>query len=67
MNIANACWIFTNIDSEEYTPEEKGLAVMQVCRMATHNSITKDMMLRVIWWLLNLAFDVPEGERGLGT
>ena len=64
MNIGKAWAIFADINSEEYSTEEKGRAVMQVCGAATHNSITKAMMLRVIWWLLNLAFDVPEGARG---
>lgn len=64
MNIAKAWSIFADIDSGEYTTEEKGQAIMQVCGAATHNSITKAMMLRVIWWLLNLAFEVPEGVRG---
>lgn len=64
MNIGKAWAIFADINSEEYTTEEKGQAIMQVCGAATHNSITKAMMLRVIWWLLNLAFDVPAGTRG---
>ena len=64
MNIGRAWMIFANIDAEEYTTEEKGQAILQVCGAATHNSITKAMMLRVIWWLLNLAFEVPEGARG---
>lgn len=64
VNIGKAWAIFADINSEEYTTEEKGQAVMQVCGAATHNSITKAMMLRVIWWLLNLAFDVPKGARG---
>lgn len=67
MNIARAWAIFADINSKEYTMEEKGQAVMLVCGAATHNSITKAMMLRVIWWLLNLAFDVPEGARGPGA
>ena len=64
MKIGKACTIFVNINSPDYTPEEKGQAIMQVCGMPTHNGITKDMMLRVIWWLLNLAFEVPENARG---
>lgn len=64
MNITRAWAIFADINSEEYTTEEKGQAIMQVCGAATHNSITKVMMLRVIWWLLNLTFEIPEGARG---
>jgi hypothetical protein len=34
---------------------------MQVAQMPTHNGITKTAMLKVIWWLLNMCFDLPEG------
>ena len=64
MKLVSAWAIFADIESQEYTTEEKGQAILQVCGAATHNSITKGMMLRVIWWLLKLAFDVPEGARG---
>ena len=64
MNIGKAWMIFADINSGEYTTEEKGQAILQVSGAATHNSITKAMMLRVIWWLLNLAFEVPKGARG---
>lgn len=49
-----------NIESSDYTAEEKGEAIMQVCKMPTHNGIGKDCMLKVIWWLLTLLFDLPE-------
>ena len=61
MNIGTACGIFLNIDSDKYTDEEKGTAIMEVCGMPTHNGIPKAAMLRVIWYLLNLCFDLPEG------
>ena len=64
MNIGKACAIFYRIDSDVFTDEEKGTAIMQVCQMETHNGITKAAMLRVIWWLLELAFDVPAGTKG---
>lgn len=60
MKLAKAIGIFHNIDSDNYTDDEKGTAVFHVCKMATHNSITKAAMLKVIWWLLNLAFDITE-------
>ena len=62
MKIGKAVGIFTNIESGDYTVEEKGEAIMQVCKMPTHNGIGKDYMLKVIWWLLTLAFDLPEDE-----
>lgn len=61
MNIVKAVAIFANIESDKYTDEEKGTAIMEVAQMPTHNGITKTAMLKVIWWLLNLAFDLPEG------
>ena len=60
MKIGKACAIFMQIDSDEYTAEEKGTAIYEVLKMPTHNGITKDKMLSVIWYLLNLAFDIPE-------
>ena len=61
MNLAKAIAIFAQIDSDKYTDEEKGTAIMQVAQMPTHNGITKTAMLKVVWWLLNMCFDLPEG------
>lgn len=60
MNFGTAFRIFTDIDSEEYTDEQKGAAILCVLRMETHNSVKKDALLKVIRYLLNLAFYVPE-------
>lgn len=62
MKIGKACAIFMQIDSDEYTVEEKGTAIYEVLKMPTHNGINKDKMLSVIWYLLNLTFDIPEKE-----
>ena len=62
MKIGKAVGIFANIESSDYTVEEKGEAIMQVCKMPTHNGISKDYMLKVIWFLLTLAFDMPEED-----
>ena len=62
MNIGTACAIFLQINSGKYTDEEKGTAIHEVLKMPTHNGITKDAMLEVIGYLLNLAFDIPEGS-----
>lgn len=61
MNLGKAIAIFAQIDSDKYTDEEKGTAIMLVSKMETHNGITKTAMLKVIWWLLNMCFDLPEG------
>lgn len=63
MRISTACEIFQRINSEEYTDEEKGEAILEVLKMPTHNSISKCAMLEVIGYLLSLAFDVPEETR----
>lgn len=62
MNIGTACAIFLQVNSDKYTDEEKGTAIYEVLKMPTHNGITKDAMLEVIGYLLNLAFDIPEGS-----
>ena len=46
--------VFMQIDSDKYTVEEKGTAILEVLKMPTHNGITKDAMLRVIKFLLYL-------------
>ena len=62
MKINTACQIFLQVNSDKYTDEEKGTAIYEVLKMPTHNGITKDAMLKVIEYLLNLAFDIPEGR-----
>ncbi len=64
MNLGKACAIFERINSKSFTDEEKGEAIMRVCQMPTHNGITKAAMLRVIWWLLEQCFELPEGAKG---
>lgn len=62
MNTGKACAIFQQIDSDKYTLEEKGAAIHEALKMPTHNGVTKAAMLRVINFLLHLAYDVPEQE-----
>jgi len=62
MKIGKACAVFLNIDSCEYTAKEKGTAIYEVLKMPTHNGINKDAMLRVIKFLLELAYDIPEED-----
>ena len=63
MNNGKACAIFVNIDSDKYTDEEKGEAIRDVLLMPTHNGITKGQMLKVIHYLLWLAFMVEEMDK----
>lgn len=62
MKISTACKVFLQVNNDKYTDEEKGTAIYEVLKMPTHNGITKDAMLKVIEYLLNLAFDIPEGN-----
>lgn len=63
MNIGKECAIFMNIESDKYTDVEKGEAILHVIKMPTHNGITKDCILKVVKWLLYMAFDVQEEGR----
>lgn len=63
MKLSESLAIFKNIESEQYDVQEKGQAIFDVCGMVTHNSVTKADMLRVIWWLLGLVFDLPERKQ----
>lgn len=60
MNIGTACAIFLQINSEKYADEEKGTAILEVLKMPTHNGISKSAILKVISYLMDLAFDVPK-------
>lgn len=62
MKINTACKIFLQVNSDKYTDGEKGTAIYEVLKMPTHNGITKDAMLKVIEYLLNLTFYIPEGS-----
>ena len=62
MRYSEACAIFENIDTEEFTDEEKSYAIYMVMHMPTHNSITKKAMLAVIKWLFYRAFDVEVAD-----
>ena len=61
MRFGKAYAIFANIESPDYTDEEKGAAILQILKMETHNSVTKASMLKALRWLLELSFDIEEG------
>ena len=58
MNIGKAVGIFCNIDSKEYSDEEKAVAIFEVLKMPTHNGIRKEAMLEVTQWLFERCFEV---------
>lgn len=62
MNVGKAIAIFLEINSDEYTSMEKGEAIYLVLGMPTHNSITKDGMLRVIQYLFDQCYDVAQDQ-----
>lgn len=66
MTRGNAKLVFDNINSDEYSDSVKALAIYEILNMETHNSVTKNSMLKVIRWLWDRHFEfvfVKEGEQ----
>lgn len=64
MTIGKACAIFMQIDSKDYTDEEKAIAIHEVMNMPTHMSITKDNMVAVIKHLWHQKYEFA-GKGGM--
>lgn len=64
MNIGKAVAICENLDSEEYSLEEKALAIHEVMNMPTHMSVKKDTLVGMIKWLWNFNLEVSESHNG---
>lgn len=60
MSVSKAMIIFTNINSNAFTDEQKAIAIHQVVNMATHNAIKKDDMLEVIRFLWDKLYEIEE-------
>lgn len=60
MNIGKAAAIFKQIESDAYTDEQKAIAIYQVMNMPTHNSITKDQILKAMKWLWHQWYEITE-------
>ena len=58
MCIGEARRIFDNIDSQQYTDEQKGEAILRVLKMETHNSVKKESLLKVIRYMFDLCYEV---------
>ena len=58
MTKAKAVKIFKNINSEENSILDKGIAIFEVKEMETFNSITKDEMMDVVRFLYPYFFKV---------
>lgn len=63
MNIGKSTAIFEDINSDEYSNEEKALAIYDVMKMPTHNGVKKDSMLSVIKWLWHKIYEIEGGEQ----
>ena len=57
MKPVKAWIILKNIDSDEYTVEEKGFAIKLILDIETHNSVTKAMLINALRWLWNEHFE----------
>lgn len=60
LDIGKVYGIVKNIDSDKYTDEEKGTAIMQMLKMETHMGIFKKDLMKIAWYLLEIAYDLPE-------
>jgi len=63
MNKGKALAIFMQINSKDFTNEEKAEAIFHVMNMATHMSVTKDCMLEVIKWLWHQMYEWREDDK----
>lgn len=65
MNIGRACGIFMNIDSDNFTEDEKLVAIRDVLKeMVTYNSITKDNILKAFRWFFDWAVEEASADSG---
>lgn len=64
MNFGKALAIVIQIDCDKFTDEEKAEAIYHVMNAPTHNSITKDNMVKVIKWLWNRNYEFVDEKEG---
>jgi len=62
MKVGQAYKILDNINSDDYTVEEKALAIRIILDMATHNGVSKAVLLKALNWLWNEHFEIIGGE-----
>lgn len=58
MNIGKACAIFKQIESDQFTNQEKLFAIQQVLEMPTHNGFTKAETLAAFRWMFDYTFEI---------
>ena len=63
MNIGTARAIFENLEECQRPIEEKGLAIRTILDMETHNSVTKEQLLKAMGWMWNQMFELVDGDK----
>lgn len=58
MKFGQAYKILDNINSDEYAIYEKVLAIRVILDMATHNGVTKAVLLKALNWLWNEHYEL---------
>lgn len=58
MTFGQAYKILDNIDSDEYTVDEKAMAIKVILDMETHNGVTKAVLLKAMNWLWNEHYEL---------
>ena len=66
MTRAEAYAIFRNLTSNQWTVEEKGLAMHTILSMATMNGITKVELANALIWLWHQHFQMNDAYDVLG-
>ena len=60
INVGKANAVFKQIESDEYSEDEKLRSILTVLDMPTHNGITKDTILKALRWLCEYTIEVDE-------
>lgn len=60
MTNGQAMVIFENINSDQYSVEEKGWAIHQILSMATLNSVSKEKIKIAFIWLWHQHFQIND-------
>ena len=62
MTTGQAYKIFHDLDNDQYTLEEKAVAIHTITDMETHNGVKKDAFVKACKWLWNQQFEWKESE-----
>lgn len=60
IDVGKANAVFKQIESDEYSEDEKLRSILVVLDMPTHNGITKDTILKAFRWLFEYAVEVDK-------